>query len=145
MAISLAEGGLVDLPHVMAVMDDSFDARFGESWTAAQCAALLPMPGVWLSLARDEGDVVGFALSRIVVDEAELLLLAVRSGAQRRGTGKMLLDRFVRRARTAAPNACISRSATATRLWRCMKRPASLWWAGAAIIIAVRRATATTH
>jgi len=98
-AISLAEGGLVDLPHVMAVMDDSFDARFGESWTAAQCAALLPMPGVWLSLARDEDRIVGFALSRIVVDEAELLLLAVRGGAQRRGIGKMLLDRFVRRAK----------------------------------------------
>lgn len=99
MAIALAEGGLVDLPHVMAVMDDSFDARFGESWTAAQCAALLPMPGVWLSLAREDGQVVGFALSRIVLDEAELLLLAVRSAAQGRGIGKMLLDRFVRRAR----------------------------------------------
>ena len=98
-AIALGEGGLADLPQIMAVMDDSFDARFGEAWTAAQCAALLPMPGVWLSLARDQSGALGFALSRIVVDEAELLLLAVRKDAQRRGIGKMLLDRFVRRAR----------------------------------------------
>ncbi len=99
-AISLSEGDLTDLAQVMAVMDDSFDARFGESWTAAQCAALLPMPGVWLSIARNEkNDVVGFSLSRIVLDEAELLLLAVRRAAQGGGVGKMLLDRFVRRAR----------------------------------------------
>ena len=63
----------------MAVMDDSFDPRFGEAWTASQCAGLLPMPGVWLTLAREDGTVVGFALARAVADEAELLLLAVRA------------------------------------------------------------------
>lgn len=94
--VTLREGGLPDLAEVMAVMDDSFDPCFGEAWTASQCAGLFAMPGIWLTLARDEafGGVVGFALSRIVVDEAELLLLAVRRRAQGRGIGKMLLDRF---------------------------------------------------
>ena len=99
-AISLAEGDLTDLEAVMRVMNDSFDLRFGEAWTAPQCGGLLPMPGVWLSLARDASGVIGFALSRIVANEAELLLLAVRRRAQRRGVGKLLLDRFTAVAKT---------------------------------------------
>lgn len=98
-AISLAEGGLADLDAVMAVMDDSFDARFGEAWTQSQCAGLLPMPGVWLTLARDRDAVVGFALARAIADEAELLLLAVRRTVQGRGTGRLLLDHFQAEAR----------------------------------------------
>ena len=93
-AVRIAEGGLADLPAVMAVMDDSFDPRFGEAWTASQCAGLLPLPGVWLALARDRGEIVGFSLSRIVLDEAELLLLAVRRAHQGQGVGRVLLADF---------------------------------------------------
>ena len=93
-AISLAEADGADLDAVMRVMNDSFDPRYGEAWTAAQCAGLLPMPGVWLVLARDEGGPIGFALARYVANEAELLLLAVRRAAQRMGVGKLLLERF---------------------------------------------------
>ncbi len=94
-AIVLAAGGIDDLDAVMAVMNDSFDPCFGEAWTAPQCAGLLPMPGVWLTLARDGDDSVGFSLARIVAGEAELLLLAVKRKVQGRGIGKMLLDAFV--------------------------------------------------
>lgn len=93
--VTIAGGGLADLDAVMTVMNQSFDPCYGEAWTAPQCAGLLPMPGVWLSLARDRDEVVGFALSRIVAREAELLLLAVKAKDQRRGVGKMLLDAFV--------------------------------------------------
>jgi [ribosomal protein S18]-alanine N-acetyltransferase len=92
--ITLRHGGIADLDAVMSVMDDSFDPRFGEAWTASQCAGLLPMPGVWLMLAHEADAVIGFALARSVAGEAELLLLAVRRGAQGRGVGKMLLDHF---------------------------------------------------
>ena len=78
----------------MRVMEDSFDPAFGEAWTAPQCAGLLPMSGVWLSLARDPERVVGFALGRVAGGEAELLLLAVAKSAQGRGVGQMLLERF---------------------------------------------------
>jgi ribosomal-protein-alanine N-acetyltransferase len=97
--IVIEEGGHADLPAVMRVMEDSFDPAFGESWTAAQCAGLLPMGGVWLNLARDGAAVVGFALSRIVAGEAELLLLAVRSEQQGSGVGLLLLNRFMECAR----------------------------------------------
>jgi [ribosomal protein S18]-alanine N-acetyltransferase len=97
--IALCDGSLADLDAVMGVMDDSFDPRFGEAWTASQCAGLLPLPGVWLILARDDEKVVGFALARTVADEAELLLLAVSRPMQGRGVGKVLLDRFTEQAR----------------------------------------------
>ncbi len=93
--IELADGGLADLTAVMTVMESAFDPRFGEAWTFSQCAGLLPMPGVWLTLAREGSELMGFALSRIVADEAELLLLAVRPSAQRGGVGGHLLDHFV--------------------------------------------------
>ena len=93
--ITISEGGMADLEAVMQVMGDSFDPAYGEAWTSAQCAGLMPMPGVWLSLARSGDDVIGFALGRIVLKEAELLLLAVRQDGQRKGIGRMLLDRFI--------------------------------------------------
>ena len=92
--IVLIPGGHADLRDVMAVMTDSFDPRFGEAWTMAQCAGLLPMPGVWLTLARENETVSGFALARLVADEAELLLLAVKTAAQGHGVGRILLEHF---------------------------------------------------
>jgi ribosomal-protein-alanine N-acetyltransferase len=94
MSAVVEEADIFALDAVMGVMNDSFDPAFGEAWTAPQCAGLLPMPGVWLSLARDENAVVGFALARIVLREAELLLLAVKQDRQSRGVGQLLLDRF---------------------------------------------------
>lgn len=93
--INLQNGGILDLDAVMRVMDDSFDPMFGEAWTAPQCAGLLPMPGVWLTLARSGDEIVGFSLARVVVKEAELLLLAVNRGSQRNGVGQALLDGFI--------------------------------------------------
>ncbi|HEX8308207.1 MAG TPA: ribosomal protein S18-alanine N-acetyltransferase [Allosphingosinicella sp.] len=94
LGIVVTEGGAADLAAVMRVMENSFDPAFGEAWTAPQCAGLLPMSGVWLSVAREDEAVVGFALGRIVGDEAELLLLAVHRSSQGMGVGQLLLDRF---------------------------------------------------
>lgn len=88
------ESDVLALDAVMRVMEDSFDPAFGEAWTGPQCAGLLPMPGVWLSLARQGDEVIGFALGRVVLREAELLLLAVSRRVQGRGVGQALLDRF---------------------------------------------------
>jgi ribosomal-protein-alanine N-acetyltransferase len=93
--IALIEGGILDLNAVMAVMDESFDPAYGEAWTAPQCAGLMPMPGVWLTIARDGEEAVGFALGRTVAAEAELLLLAVKRSRQKAGIGERLLQRFV--------------------------------------------------
>ena len=96
--VTIVEGSLRDLDAVMAVMNAGFDPCYGEAWTAPQCAGLLPMPGVWLTLALQGEEVVGFAMARIVAREAELLLLAVKGARQGRGVGRSLLDAFVERA-----------------------------------------------
>lgn len=93
-ALLFEEGGVTDLPAVVGVMESAFEPRFGEAWTLSQCAGLLPLPGVWLTVARSDGEVLGFSLCRIVADEAELLLLAVKPRAQRAGIGKSLLSQF---------------------------------------------------
>jgi ribosomal-protein-alanine N-acetyltransferase len=93
--IAIVEGDIIDLDAVMRIMDDSFDPSYGEAWTASQCAGLLPMPGVWLSLAKEADAAIGFAMGRVVANEAELLLLAVKCADQGKGVGQLLLDRFV--------------------------------------------------
>lgn len=92
--LSLASGSLIDMPGVMQVMTAAFDPRHGEAWTASQASGLLALPGVWLTLARLDRNVAGFAMARIAADEAELLLLAVDPEWRRRGIGKSLLTHF---------------------------------------------------
>jgi ribosomal-protein-alanine N-acetyltransferase len=96
--VIIEDGSIADIDDVMSVMNASFDPCFGEAWTAPQCAGLIPMPGVWLTLARVDGRAVGFSMARVVAREAELLLLAVKAQEQRRGVGGRLLDAFVRSA-----------------------------------------------
>ena len=102
-AIRLADGKSADLPAVMMIMNGAFSPSFGEAWTRSQCAGILPMAGVSLMLAHDNGrgQPVGFSLSRAVADEAELLLLAVAPDHQHRGIGRLLLEQFVEQARAA--------------------------------------------
>lgn len=94
-ALTIEPGSIADVEPVIRVMQASFDPAFGEAWTAPQCAGLLPMPGVWLTVAREGGEPVGFGMARVIAGEAELLLLAVRRESQGRGIGKGLLNRFI--------------------------------------------------
>ena len=95
----LREGGVQDLPHVSAIMQDAFDAKYGEAWTSAQCMGMLSLPGVWLLIASIDGEDMGFALARTTLDESELLLLATRTGARRRGIAGALLRAVIAEAR----------------------------------------------
>lgn len=91
MRIDLRSGAVADLALVDRVMRDAFDPRFGEAWTHNQVLGLMAMPGVWLTIAEINGNPAGFALSRRVLDEAELLLLATGQMFRRRGVGAALL------------------------------------------------------
>jgi ribosomal-protein-alanine N-acetyltransferase len=100
--VILVAGDSNDLDGVMEVMSDAFSGGFGEGWSRSQCAGILPLSGVTLTLARDRnGAARGFSLQRTVADESELLLLAVHRSAQRCGIGMLLLDRFVDSGRTS--------------------------------------------
>jgi len=99
--VQLRPGGADDLDDVMKIMSAAFPPTFGEAWTRSQCAGILPMAGVALTIAEDHDGPIGFALARSVADEAELLLIAVDPSSQGCGVGHSLLDRFVIAARAA--------------------------------------------
>lgn len=68
-------------------------AAFGRGWRDDDLAALLAAPGALalLAEARGSGAVLGFALARSAAEEAELLTLAVRPPARRRGLARALM------------------------------------------------------
>jgi [ribosomal protein S18]-alanine N-acetyltransferase len=103
MTVRYRDGGAADIAGVVAVMSAAFDSGYGEAWNQAQCLGILSLPDTWLILAEgDGGEPVGFALSRMVVDDAELLLLAVTPAAQRQGIASALIDRAATVARAKA-------------------------------------------
>jgi ribosomal-protein-alanine N-acetyltransferase len=99
--VQLAPGKPDDIDDVMTVMKSAFGTTFGEAWTRSQLSGILPMHGVFLMLACDEktGTALGFSLFRTVVDESELLLIAVMPDHHRRGVGQLLLEDFIAQAR----------------------------------------------
>lgn len=76
---------MTDVAARLAVLHaEAFDAP----WDTAAFESLLGQAGVHLAEGPD-----GFILMRTVADEAEILTLAVRPGARRRGVGAELVAR----------------------------------------------------
>lgn len=98
-SIEIVHGQPADLPVVNSIMTEAFDPRFGEAWTPSQCMGMLALPGVWFTLACIEGRPAGFALARTILEESELLLLAIRPELRRRGIGGALLRSVIGDAR----------------------------------------------
>lgn len=96
------EADAAAIAAIMPVMTTAFDPVFGEAWTAAQCLSALAMPGSQLLVVRVEGGAVaGFALSRWVLDEEELLMIGVTPEFQRRKFATNLLNEVISRAQSA--------------------------------------------
>lgn len=72
--------------RLAALHAEAFAGSHEAAWSAAAFADLLTQAGVF---ALDGAD--GFILMRAVVDEAEILTLAVRPGARRGGQGARLV------------------------------------------------------
>ncbi|WAT17885.1 GNAT family N-acetyltransferase [Aurantiacibacter sp. MUD11] len=94
------------LDAIMLVMQEAFDDRYGEAWTRRQVADSLTLPGTHFTLVGIDPqtefaaeDVRGFALTRQVLDEEEILLLAVRPAYRGKGVGKQLLQEVIDAAR----------------------------------------------
>jgi ribosomal-protein-alanine N-acetyltransferase len=73
-----------------------------QAWGADAFARLLALPGVFGCLAAGEG----FALLRAVLDEAEILTIAVVPGSRRRGLGAALLAAGLAGAAARGARAC---------------------------------------
>jgi ribosomal-protein-alanine N-acetyltransferase len=97
--VELRSGTTADLPLIDAIMRAAFDPRYGEAWTRGQCLGIMAMPGVTLTIASIDGNPAGFAMTRAVLDEVELLLLATLPAARRRGIGQALVNTVIDNAR----------------------------------------------
>ena len=95
----IGEGNAHDIAAIMPVMDDAFDPAFGESWTAAQCLSALAMPDSRLLIASTDDVVIGFSISRWVLDMEELLMIGVAKVWQRQRIGSLLLNAVVSHAK----------------------------------------------
>lgn len=91
-----------DLDRIMEVMEAGFDPLYGEAWTRRQVSDTLILPTGHYLLAGPDGSppspsapTAGFALSRRIAGEEELLLIAVRPEWRGRGIGGRLLDRLI--------------------------------------------------
>lgn len=83
-------------------MEAAFDPAYGEAWNRRQVSDALLMPNTYYLLADPEGHepaanepVAGFVMSRGILDEEELLLIAVHPDHRRRGVGAALIRRFI--------------------------------------------------
>jgi|JI6StandDraft_1071083.scaffolds.fasta_scaffold142563_2 ribosomal-protein-alanine N-acetyltransferase len=97
--VRLATGADVDA--IMAVMRNAFDPRFGEAWSVSQLTGSMSIPGTWAMVAQGPGGAVtGFTLTRLILDQAELLLVAVANDCRGNGCGRALLGAAADQART---------------------------------------------
>ncbi|HEV7227655.1 GNAT family N-acetyltransferase [Brevundimonas sp.] len=71
-----------DVEALAAIHAEAFDAP----WSAVALKAFIERPGVVLRVEAD-----GFALLQVAGDEAEVLTLAVRPAARRRGVARRLM------------------------------------------------------
>jgi ribosomal-protein-alanine N-acetyltransferase len=77
-------------------------APLGErAWTRQELAGLLAQPGTAGLLVHRLGKDVGFALSRVASDEAEVLTIVVDPTERRRGAGRALLAAVIASARAS--------------------------------------------
>lgn len=74
----------VEFEHMAELHAEAFDLP----WSADDFQGLFATPGMIVAAA---GDLDGFILLRVVADEAEILTLAVRPSARRRGLGLALV------------------------------------------------------
>lgn len=93
--VSLRPGDTRDAGIVEHIMTAAFDPQWGEAWTRAQLLGVMALPGITLLIAEAGEEPAGFALTRSVMDEAELLLLGVVPEHRRHGIGSLLVEAVV--------------------------------------------------
>lgn len=86
----------ITAPGAAGLLSALIEHSFDEVWTPESMAALLADPGGVALVGCDAGGTpVGIGLARIVIDEAEILALAVMPEARRGGRGRALLQGLV--------------------------------------------------
>lgn len=97
------------LDRIMAVMEAAFDPAYGEAWNRRQVSDALTLASTHALVIDAAGALIpdgpqpapaaGFVLTRHVLDEEELLLIAVDPRFRRCGLGSALIDHLLTAAR----------------------------------------------
>jgi [ribosomal protein S18]-alanine N-acetyltransferase len=90
-----------DLPVLTELHAACFMSPRDQPWTQRSFAEVLQMPGAGARIAAVGPEPVGFAVVRVVADEAELLLIGIHPEHRRAGYGRSLLDHLVAALRAA--------------------------------------------
>lgn len=83
---------LEDIPAIAVIERESF----GDPWSEASFRGMFAHEGVIAIVSERDGGIVGYGIAWLVVDEAELVNLAVAPAARRAGVGARLLDAVLR-------------------------------------------------
>ncbi len=86
------QDALTRAADIAKLMERAFLPEFGEAWTKQQFTNAMLMQGMDLFVANDADTITAFALTRCVLDECELLLIAVNPSNRNRGIGQELLN-----------------------------------------------------
>jgi ribosomal-protein-alanine N-acetyltransferase len=73
------------------------EAREAANWSEEALRETVLLPGVAALVSQREGDISGIVVGRQVLDEAEILNLAVTTGMRRQGEGRALVGQLLRR------------------------------------------------
>jgi [ribosomal protein S18]-alanine N-acetyltransferase len=98
------------IDRIMAVMQAAFEPAYGEAWNRRQVADALTLKSTHALVVDANGALIpdgphadtaacGFVLTRHVLDEEELLLIAVVPDCRQRGIGTILIERLFDAAR----------------------------------------------
>jgi len=90
-----------DIPVLAALHAACFTAPWDQPWTERSFSDVLKMPGAGARIAALGAEPVGFAVARVVADEAELLLIGIHPEHRRAGHGRVLLEHVIEALRVA--------------------------------------------
>ena len=111
----------------MGIIDEIYyveQSCFGNPWTKKMLECELNSPLSILENEERDGKIVGYALGRVVADEAELLKICVLSGWRKQGIAEKLLGSLLKKMRENGAAACFlevrSKNAPALALYQKM-------------------------
>lgn len=94
-SITITRGEAKDIATIMPVMNMAFDPEYGEAWNDAQCISMMALPYTHLYLAYSRDEICGFAFTRAIYEDVELLMLATHPQHVRQGIATSLMREII--------------------------------------------------
>jgi ribosomal-protein-alanine N-acetyltransferase len=96
MTVRLRPAMPADVPALARIEREAFS----DPWDARAFLTLLDTPAVHVTVAERHGELLGYSVVTLVLDEAELSNLAVTGAARGTGLGRLLLEEALRAVRS---------------------------------------------